>query len=91
MPQKNFSWIAEVWHKVRRGKDDINKYVHGSSFQGLNMLAYSLFFDFHALMGDEISYLFMLCYIYFDNEFFNVTIDDLKDIDDLGSVMLDPN
>ena len=91
MPHKNFSWIAEVWLNVRSGKDDINKYIHGSSFQGLNMLAYSLFFDFHALMGDEISYLFMPSYIDDDNEFFNLTKEDLKDLDDLATLMLEPN
>lgn len=91
MPHKNFSWIAEVWLNVRSGKDDINKYVHGSSFQGLNMLAYTLFFDFHALMGDEISYLFKPTYLDDDNEFFNLTKEELKELDDLATLMLDPN
>lgn len=91
MPHNSFAWIAEVWLNVRSGKDDINKYVHGSSFQGLNMLAYTLFFDFHALMGDEISYLFMPSYIDDDNEFFNLTKEDLKDLDDLATLMLNPN
>ena len=86
-----FSWIAEVWLNVRSGKDDINKYVHGSSFQGLNMLAYTLFFDFHALMGDEISYLFKPTYLDDDNEFFNLTKEELKELDDLATLMLDPN
>ena len=55
------------------------------------MLAYTLFFDFHALMGDEISYLFMPSYIDDDNEFFNLTKEDLKDLDDHATLMLDPN
>ncbi len=95
-------WIIEYYNKDENrwitcdpdpnsGKDDINKYIHGSSFQGLNMLAYSLFFDFHALMGDEISYLFMPSYIDDDNEFFNLTKEDLKDLDDLATLMLEPN
>ena len=72
MNKKDFGWIAKIWLDVRSGKDNINKYIHGSSFQGLNMLAYSLFFDFHALMNDEISYLFMPTYIDDDNEFFEL-------------------
>lgn len=94
-------WIIEYYSKEQNrwitcdpdtnsGKDDINKYVHGSSFQGLNMLAYTLFFDFHALMGDELSYLFMPSYID-DDEFFSLTPKDLKELDDLASLMLDPN
>ena len=91
MPQKKFCWIAEVWLNVRSGKDDINKYIHGSSFQGLNMLAYTLFFDFHALMGDEISYLFKPSYIDDDNEFFSLTKEELKKLDNLATLMLNPN
>lgn len=91
MSHNDFGWIAEIWLDVRRGKDDINKYIHGSTFQGLNMLAYSLFFDFHALMGNEISYLFMLSYIDDDSEFFSLSTEDLKELDDLATLMLDPN
>lgn len=91
MSHDNFSWIAEVWLNVRRGKEDINKYIHGTSFKGLNMLAYTLFFDFHALMNDEISYLFMPSYIDNEDEFFSLSADDLKDLDDLATLMLDPN
>lgn len=91
MPHKSFCWIAEVWLNTRSGKDDINKYIHGSSFQVLNMLAYTLFFDFHALMGDEISYLFKPSYIDNNNKFFNLTEEELKELDDLATLMLDPN
>ena len=90
MDKKDFGWIAKIWLDVRSGKDDLNKYIHGSSFQGLNMLAYSLFFDFHALMGDEISYLFMPSYIDDDKEFFSLSTNDLKELDDLATLMLNP-
>lgn len=94
-------WIVEYYDKNKKrwiicdpdpssGKDDLNKYIHGSSFQGLNMLAYSLFFDFHALMGDEISYLFMPSYIDDDKEFFSLSTNDLKELDDLATLMLNP-
>lgn len=91
MAHEDFAWAAEIWLNVRSGKDDIKKYIHGSSFQGLNMLAYSLFFDFHALMNDEISYLFMPSFIDEDNEFFSLTTEELKELDDLATLMLDPN
>ena len=55
MNKKDFGWIAKIWLDVRSGKEDINKFIHGSASQGLNILAYTIFFDFHALMNDEIS------------------------------------
>lgn len=89
LEHEKFGWIAEIWLDVRSGKKDISKYVHGTRFKGLNMLAYTLFFDFHALMGDEISYLFFPTYIDSD-EFFSLSPDDLKELDDIALLMLDP-
>ena len=91
MNKKDFGWIAKIWLDVRSGKEDINKFIHGSASQGLNILAYTLFFDFHALMNDEISYLFMPSYIDDDSEFFNLTTKELKELDDLATLMLEPD
>ena len=91
MNYDDFGWVAKIWLDIRRGKDSIDKYIHGSSYQGLQMLARSLFFDFHALMNDEISYLFFPTYIDSDEEFFNLKPDDLKELDDLATLMLDPD
>ena len=91
MNKKDFGWIAKMWLDVRSGKEDINKFIHGSASQGLNILAYTLFFDFHALMNDEISYLFMPSYIDDDREFSNLTTEELKELDDLATLMLEPD
>lgn len=82
---------AEAWLDVRSGKEDINKFVHGGRIKGLDMLARSLFYDFHSLMNDEISYLFFPNYIDDKREFFTLNIDELKELDDLASLMLDPD
>lgn len=89
MNSNDFCWIAKVWLDVRSGKDTISKYIHGASYQGLGMLAKTLFFDFHALMGDEVSYLFSPAYI--DNDFFSLSTEDLKELDDLATLMLNPD
>lgn len=88
---EEFKWIARVWLDVRSGKDSCENYIHGSSLNGLNNLAYALFFDFHALMNDEISYLFFPMVIDSKDEFFNLGVDELKKLDDLAVLMLDPD
>ncbi len=91
MNREDFNWIPKIWLDVRKGKDKIDKYIHGSSYQGLPMLARTLFFDFHALMGNEMSYLFSPAYIDDDKEFFNLPPEELKELDDLALLMLDPD
>lgn len=91
MNYDDFGWIAKIWLDIRSGKDSVDKYIHGSRYQGLQMLARSLFYDFHALMNDEISYLFFPTYIDSDVEFFNLNSEELKELDDLATLMLDPD
>lgn len=88
---KKIITAAQSWLSVRAGKVDVNYFVHGTKTRGLPMLARSLFFDFHALMNDEISYLFFPTYIDTDKEFFKLSTDELKELDDLATLMLEPD
>lgn len=90
-PSKKLIMAAEAWLDVRAGKKECNYFVHGSCLKGLPMLARSIFFDFHALMNDEISYLFFPTYIDTNEEFFNLSTDELKELDDLATLLLDPD
>ncbi len=90
-PNKEFQWIAKVWLDVRKGHDDYKRYIHGSSYNGLNNLAYALFFDFHSLMNDEISYLFFPTMFDKKDEFNNLTDEELSRLDNLAMLMLDPD
>lgn len=90
-PHKEFRWIAEVWLDVRKGKDSHENYIHGDRFNGLDNLAYALFFDFHALMNDEISYLFFPTVMDSKDEFFSLDVYELEKIDYLAELMLDPD
>ena len=90
-PTKKLIMAAEAWLDVRAGKKDCNYFVHGSRIKGLPMLARSLFFDFHALMNDEISYLFFPTFIDTNEEFFNLSPNELKELDDLAILLLDPD
>lgn len=89
--KKKMIFASLAWLDVRSGKRDISYFVHGSGIRGLAMLARAVFFDFHSLMNDEISYLFMPTYIDEEEEFFSLTTDDLKEIDDLAQLLLEPD
>ncbi len=77
-PNKEFRWIAQIWLDVRNNKEDYHNYIHGSHLNNLENLAYALFFDFHALMNDEISYLFFPTSIDKKHKFLNLTEAELK-------------
>ena len=68
---------------------DENYYIHGVDEKGLAMLARSLFFDFHALMNDEISYRFFPPFLSNDTKFAQLTDEDLQELDELAYLMLD--
>lgn len=55
------------------------------------MLARSLFYDFHALMNDEISYRFFPPFISNNDKFNKLTEKDLTELDKLANLMLDPD
>jgi len=90
-PDEEFQWIAKVWLDVRSGQVDCKNYIHGATFNQLSNLAYALFFDFHSLMNDEISYLFFPTVMDSKEEFDNLTEDEMKKIDHLAMLMLDPD
>lgn len=88
---KKMIFAAEAWLDVREKKRDGNEFVHGSSTRGLAMLARAVFLDFHSLMNDEISYLFMPSYIDSDKKFLSLSNKELKEIDLLAKLLLDPD
>ncbi len=50
---------------------------------------WAVFYDFHSLMNNEILYTQMPSYIY--NKFDKLTENDLKEIDELAKLMLNPD
>lgn len=91
IPNEQFKWIAQIWLDVRNGKDNEKNYIHGSNLNKLENLAYALFFDFHSIMNDEISYLFLPTFMDTKEEFKNLNAQELKKIDYLASLMLNPD
>lgn len=91
MPNECFDWAAQAWLDVRSGKKDANYFVHGGHYTGLCMLAQALFFDFHSLMNDEISYLFFPTFISGEDKFYELSPDDLYELDKLATLLLHPD
>lgn len=91
MPNDRFDFVAKAWLDVRSGKQDVEYFRHGSKITGLTMLARSLFYDFYALMNDEISYLFYPVFLSTDEKFNNLSEQELNELDNLATLMLNPD
>lgn len=89
IPNEIFENAAEAWLNVRTGKRKIEDYRRGSR-KNITILAQALFHDFHALMNDEISYRFTPPFICNDEKVNNLTDSELKKLDELATLMLDP-
>lgn len=86
-----FYTASDAWLDARSGKVNLDIFVHGNCIKGMSMLARTLFYDLHALMNDEISYMFFPTYLDTDKEFFELTINQLKELDDLALLLKDPD
>lgn len=90
IPENAFDWSAQAWLDVRQGKTAPDYFWNAGDFSGLMPIAWELFYDFHCLMNNEIVYYHhpkMVCY---DN-FPKLTDEQLKDIDDLANLLLNPD
>ena len=86
-----FDYAAKAWLDVRSGSVDGTKFLYadGLGTCSLKAVIRALFYDFHALMNDEISYQFQPCYI--DNKFEQLTEQDFKELDGLARLLLSPD
>lgn len=90
MPEEKFDFPANAWLNIRKGKDDANRFWNAKPERGLIVVLWSLFYDFHCLMNDEIIYIHVPesgLYEKFDK----LTENELKKIDNLARLMQDPD
>lgn len=88
--EEQFDWSAKAWLDARSTKVDPNYFWNAADFRGLMPIAWELFYDFHCLMNNEIAYYHhpkMVCY----DSFSKLTEVQLKDIDNVASLMLSPD
>lgn len=91
IPYNEFDWAANTWLNIRNGKVDGKRYVFadGLGTNSLKAVIRAIFYDFHALMNNEISYRFQPCYI--DDKFEALTEEEFREIDELAQLMLEPD
>ncbi len=90
LPEGKFDFPAVAWLAVRKGKVDSLRFWNAKPERGLQVLLWSLFYDFHCLMNNEIPYIYgpkwgMAKY------FAQATSSEITDIDHLAELMLDPD
>lgn len=88
---REFDWAGKTWLDIRAKKVDGEKFVYadGKGTNGLRAVIRAVFYDFHSLMNNEISYLFQPNYI--ANKFDKLTKKDFLEIDELAKLLLDPD
>lgn len=91
MRDEDFDWAAKAWLSIRQKKTDGREFLYadGLGTCSLKAVIRYLFYDFHALMNNEISYLFQPCYI--DEKFDRLTEADFQELDRLAALLLDPD
>jgi len=89
IPDNKFDWAAKTWLDIRAGKQDSNKFVYAGGQNGLKAVIRAIFYDFHSLMNNEISYNFQPSYI--SGKFDLLTETEFKEIDNLAKLMLEPD
>lgn len=92
MPGGKFDFPADAWLGIRSGKLNPNKFHNAKPERGTIVVIWSLFYDFHSLMNNEIIYIYGLAGGYGSYEKFNkLTAKELEKIDHLARLMQKPD
>lgn len=91
IPYDKFLFGANAWLEVREGKYKEESILYASEpvTLGLKAAIRGLFYDFHSLMNNEIIFLHMPKYICQKN--YELSEEELKELDELAKLMLKPN
>ena len=90
IPEGKFDFAADAWINIRSGKDDENRFWNAEPVKGLIVVLWSLFYDFHCLMNDEIIYVHVPEFALHKN-FKNISKKELEQIDNLARLMQNPD
>ena len=91
LPRNKFMFGANAYLTLRNNKIEKEKIIYQSDpvTIGLPAAIRGLFYDFHCLMNDEIILDFVPRYVL--EKDFNLTEDELIELEELASLMLDPD
>lgn len=90
IPDEKFDFPADAWFNIRAGKVDPEHFYNAMPIKGSIVVAWSLFYDFHSLMNNEIIYLHRPEMVGLAN-FQNLSEGELKEIDNLALLMQKPD
>lgn len=90
MPDGKFDFPADAWLGIRSGKLEPQHFHNASGVRGLIVVLWSLFYDFHCLMNNEIIYSHGSVYGN-PKRFENLTLQELEKIDNLARLMQNPD
>lgn len=89
VPLGTFDFSANAWLESRKGRMNPSYFWNASNHDGLMVISWELFYDFHCLMNSEIIYLHVPEFIY--GQFDQLAEKDLEDIDQLAVYMQKPD
>ena len=90
MPKEKFDFPADAWLNVRDGKDNADRFWNAKPERGLIVVLWSLFYDFHCLMNDEVNYIHVPVPALHEN-FEKLSKKELNEIDNLARLMQEPD
>jgi len=92
MPSGKFDFAADAWLDLRAGKIDPEHFYSAVGSRGAMIVLWSLFYDFHCLMNNEIQYIHgPKCGYGTRDKFSNLSDDEYRRIDDLAKLMKQPD
>lgn len=92
LKEGDFDFPARAWLDIRAGKRDENLFWNAAPQKGAVVVFWSLFYDFHSLMNNEIIYFYgPKCGWGDPKKFKKLTEKELKQIDELATLMLSPD
>ena len=89
-PEGKFDFPANAWLDIRAGKIDPQHFYNAAPERGAIVVLWSLFYDFHCLMNNEIIYIYSPPYGKRE-KFKNLTTTELDKIDALARIMQQPD
>lgn len=90
LPESAFDYPAVAWLKIREGKVKGDYFKNAAPAQGMKVVGWALFYDFHCLMNNEIIYLHNPKYLHF-NDWDNADEESLKELDEFAKLLQKPD
>ncbi|HIH38694.1 transglutaminase domain-containing protein [Candidatus Woesearchaeota archaeon] len=92
MPEDKFDFPAKAWLNIRNGKENPDRFWNAKPQRGQIVVLWSLFYDFHCLMNNEILYIYGPINNYGNpEEFSKLSEKKLRIVDELAKLMLNPD